>query len=196
MNSRVCGERLLKCRYADLRWTHAGSNNVPIGMPACPCCGCNDSVSPHGFRTHHFGRTIVGFNDFYTIMTRRYICKACQALRQSNSIHGQLQHEMERAAERAGAQVVSGNEHTDVPYTFMGYDSVSLDLLPAIASVSAAVLTHKLGMDIKVVNLMRACFCIGVRPMQLPKLLAEMQSLEYSSSTHGMYAVAFFAIQN
>ena len=46
-------------------------------MPFCGTCKSNESVGPHAFRDNHFSRTVIGLNQNYYLISRRYICHQC-----------------------------------------------------------------------------------------------------------------------
>jgi hypothetical protein len=66
----------------DLRWGH-------MHMPCCPDCKHNYAVGVHGYPVHP-GRMVVGQQDNYYIITRRYICSDCEEQMQfSTYVHEQ-----------------------------------------------------------------------------------------------------------
>lgn len=107
-------------------------------------------------------------------MSRRYICSACK----------NLSKDLRAAGEASGARVTNssfGHTDTDLQYTFMGYDSRCIESLPyGLGREFPALLTHKMGMDLKLVAMMRCLFNHGLRPTQFQNGLAEMHSLEYT----------------
>ena len=46
--------------------------------PCCPNCKTNKSVGNNGFRENHFGRLIVGMQETYYTVSRRYRCYDCE----------------------------------------------------------------------------------------------------------------------
>jgi hypothetical protein len=141
--------------------------------PCCPSCGKNETVGVHGYRTNHFGRRVVSLSSHYFVMSRRYICHGCKGER------GKAEAAIAATAEREGIniEVVPSNK----PYTFMGYNPISVSLLPFGRGDSfPAFFTHRAGVDKKVVDLMRPLCNAGVRPEQLSNVLLELHSKEYT----------------
>jgi hypothetical protein len=53
--------------------------------PCCPNCKTNKSVGNNGFRENHFGRLIVGMQETYYTVSRRYRCYDCEQLSSPSS---------------------------------------------------------------------------------------------------------------
>ena len=89
-------------------------------MPSCPHCRTNKDVNMHGFRSNHHGRLVVGLEENYHMISRRYMCRCC---RRENK-------ELKRSVETFASQnhVVVNVEEVKLKYTFMGWDMQSLPL--------------------------------------------------------------------
>ena len=57
----------------DIRWTDVNCK------PCCPTCKSNDNVGSNGFHDKHPGRLVVGLEENYNVITRRYCCYQCKA---------------------------------------------------------------------------------------------------------------------
>ena len=66
--------RDMKLWLPDVQWGRES-------MPNCPTCGENRHVGAHGFRDNRVARRIIGLEDHYYMMSRRYICHHCETQR-------------------------------------------------------------------------------------------------------------------
>jgi hypothetical protein len=136
----------------DIRWGIAA-------MPPCPTCASNAQVGFHCWRDNHFGRRIVSLDTHYFVLSRRYLCHCCQGISRS------LKKTAEDMAKASGLVIEAVPEDkVTTAYTFMAWDALSLPHLPfGYGSEFPAFLTHRSGVDMKVVDLMRSLFDKGVR---------------------------------
>lgn len=136
-------------------------------MPPCPSCKCPNNVSPHGFRTDYPARRICALNNTYFIMSRRYICGSCKSAAAS----------AKAALADSGVKVVG---KVEAHQTFMGWNPGSVTFLPyGLGSFFPAIITHRAGLDMEIVDMMRPLFDKGVRPEAMSSLLLEMHSKTY-----------------
>ena len=145
-------------------------------MPCCPNCRTNAKVGVHGWRDNHFGRRITTMTSNYFILSRRYICHECEKNISSAKELAVL------IAEEQGLQVMKEDATTVLPsYTFMGWDKISLSLLPhGYGDLFPAMLTHRGGVDNHVASdVARAAFDKGMRPETLSDMLLEFHSKKY-----------------
>jgi hypothetical protein len=141
-------------------------------MPACPCCKTKKRVTVHGFNSKHYGRTIIDLTQTYFIITRRYRCNDCKEKNEA------LKRSVDRAF-NSGSTTVEIDQN--FKYTFMAWNEHSLPLYPrSLSEEFPAFLTHKAGLDKKVIDLMRPLIDKGVRPEEISDLLLEMHSKEHS----------------
>jgi len=155
----------------DFRWKDKVNGTF---MPCCPNCETNHRVGPHCFRDNHFGRVIVGLEETYYVISRRYKCLECERAAQ------QAKEQLERLAEENNIKVNIGDVDVD-KYTFMGWDQRILPLYPyGYGEKFPAFLTWRAGVDKKIVNMIRPLFDGGFRPERLSKLLLEMHSNKFT----------------
>ncbi len=119
-----------------------------------PC----SQVGSHGWRENRFGRRVIGLDTCYFILSRRYLCHACQK-------QAEVQRNVvEAAAAHAGLRVVS-DQPTVVPHTFMRWDPKSVERLPNDhGELFPAFLTWRGAPDKCVIDFMRPLFAAGLRP--------------------------------
>ena len=149
----------------------AGQNTAAPGV----LCKNAANVNVHGFRDNHFGRRICDIDGHYFVISRRYKCTECakhakqqqaQALMRAEAVGLHVQGRQRvldggdddddrRAREEEEKDNVNpfsddsdvGNEKcTEPPYTFMGYDLRSRQLLPhGYGNDFPAFLTYRSG---------------------------------------------------
>ena len=144
-------------------------------MPPCVECESAAEVGVHGFHDSHFGRRVCGLASHYFIISRRYICHCCERKAKAAKV----------AAQEAGLDVQEEEEGTDNPpqYTFLGYDARSRDKLPhGYGDNFPAFLTHRGGVDMLLVDLMRPLFDKGLRPEALSATLLELHTKAYTKA--------------
>ena len=142
-------------------------------MPSCPNCKTNKDVGVHGFRDNHFGRLVVGLEENYNIISRRYLCKCCQHQKV------ELKKSVETFANESAVDVSVGK--VKLKYTFMGWDMQSLPLFAdGRDDQFPAFFTWKAGVDKKLLDLMRPLFDCGVRPERFSNLLLELHSKKHT----------------
>ena len=157
----------------DVRWTnHTGVSH----MPCCPNCKTNKRVGAHGFRDNHSGRVVVNLTDTYYVISRRYICHACQ----------EVSVEAKKHVEKLATEhhlVVEEAHDAHRQYTFMGWDNRILPFFPSRRGELhfPAVLTWKAGLDKLLVDMMRPLLDGGVRPDRLSRIILELHSKKYSN---------------
>ena len=141
--------------------------------PRCP--QCERPACVHGWQTQHFGRIIITLYGHYYIISRRYKCNHCEAQAM------QLREIAARAAAAHGGTTEDVHRTNEShPYTFMGYNTRSRELLPdGLGERFPAFLTHRGGVDMSVLDLMRPLFATGVRPDQIAQLLLELATKKY-----------------
>jgi hypothetical protein len=142
-------------------------------MPPCGECRSASAVAPHCFRSNTSGRRVCALDTHYFVISRRYICSDCKrtasmrkasakaalAAAQAVAMASGLRA-MEEAAENAAIGAGGGgrarrsstdddeDDDDSKPYTFMGYNHLSLPLLPyGIGACFPAFLTHRSGLD-------------------------------------------------
>ena len=121
---------------------------------ACPTCG-GTNVTENGWPPHP-GRRVVSTHSHYFIMTKRYVCPECN----ERSIQTKTKN-------RSG---------------FMGWNSEVLKNMPFyIIQTFPAFLTHRAGVDKKLLDWFRPLVNCGVRPEQISRILLEMHTKEYTS---------------
>lgn len=124
-------------------------------MPVCGHCESSSHVHVHGYRGDHIGRRITGVDRHYFMLTRRYVCMRCRP----NAINAQQQQ----------------------PYTFSGWKATAVQLLPyGHGDCFPAFLTHRHGVDKRVIDMMRPLFNKGVRPEAFSDLLLELHTKQYT----------------
>ena len=131
------------------------------GMPSCPHCRSNSNVAPHCWRENHAGRRICNLDEHYFAISRRYICHTCKATAARAKQAAAL------AVEAYGMNVLEETA-TDVEnspsYTSMAWDMRIRSLFPfGYGDEFPAFLTHRGGVDYRLVDLMRPLFNKGVR---------------------------------
>jgi len=154
----------------DVRWP---DNVKRTFVPCCPNCKTNRSVGPHCFRDNHFGRLIVGLEETYYCISRRYKCSACEEVAQ------QAKTQVEAFAKEKNITVdVEVDDETS--YTFMGWDQRILPLFPyGYGNKFPAFLTWRAGVDKKIVKMLRPLHDGGMRPERVSDLLLELHSLKF-----------------
>ena len=143
-----------------------------IAMPCCLGCKKNSRVGVKGYRTNHFARRVVTLYSSYYVMSRRYICHGCKEERAALE---------ERVVRTAALNSVEVEITQDMPqYTFMGYNPVSVGLLPfGYGDNFPAFLTHRSAVDKSIIDWMRPLYDSGVRPEAFSDILLELHSKEY-----------------
>ena len=87
------------------------------------------------------------------------------------------------ATAAAGSPVVAPATDKEVfpSYTYMGWERTTLPLLPyGYSNFFPALLTHRSGFDLKLVDMMRPLFDKGVRPEGLSKMLLELHTKKHT----------------
>ena len=133
-----------------------------VGTPPCPQCGSDHRVKVHCCPAENGGcRRVVGLDNTYYILTRRYICSSCQDV----SDHARKQIKTTAAQDGLLIQCPVTSK-TDVPsYTFLSWNRRSLDLSPhGYGELFPDVTTYRGALDTKVVDMMRVLFNTGVPP--------------------------------
>lgn len=154
----------------DVRWGE---------LPPCVECHSAAEVGPHAFRENHFGRRICGLNTHYFAMSRRYCCSGCK----QNAM--EVKQAAKERAEAAGLSIKEMQESADAKpqYTFMGYDARSRARLPhGYGDEFPAFLTHRGGVDLLVIDLMRPLFNKGLRPEACSATLLELHTKAYTKA--------------
>ena len=138
-------------------------------MPSCPNCKTNKDVAIHGFRENRFRRVVVGLEENFHVVSRRYKCKCCQQER------AKLRKSVETFAQNSAVEVRVGK--VNLKYTFMAWNMKSLPLLAdGRGDKFPAFLTWKAGVSKQLIDLMRPLFDCGVRPHKLSGLLLKLHS--------------------
>jgi len=165
-------------------------------MPFCPACLSNKHVEFHVWRDNHFGRWICGLDTNYFTVSRRYKCLSCQkaagfakaaakaqtaatdaaaaaqavaAMADDDAVDEEGAEEAVAADEAAAGEAAADEAAAErLPeYTFMGWDQRTVSLLPYDYGLEfPAFLTHRAGLDLNVIDLMRPAFDGGVRAYQ------------------------------
>ena len=178
-------------------------------MPPCVLCKSAANVNVHGFRDNHFGRRICDIDGHYFVISRRYKCTECakhakqqqaQALMRAEAVGLHVQGRQRvldggdddddrRAREEEENDNVNpfsddrdvGDEKcTEPPYTFMGYDLRSRQLLPhGYGNDFPAFLTYRSGVDLRIIDLLRPLSDKGVRHHAVSEILLEFHSKAY-----------------
>lgn len=139
-------------------------------MPFCPTCKSDEHVKSHGFNSKHIGRQIVGLTENYYIITKRYKCTACE----------KTKNEMQKEADKnhPGANIKIKHK-----YTFMGWDPESLPLMAdGRGDEFPAYLTWKAGLDMTLIDMMRALFDKGVRHNAFADMVLELHAKTYTKA--------------
>ena len=140
----------------------------------CPTCNSSDRVGPHCWHQNHIGRRVIGLENCYFVLSRRYICLDCR----------DTHHDRVRAASAVLNQepILIDDTTEDAPYTFMGYDRAVLTQLPhGRGDEFPAFFMHRSGVDKRIISLMRPLFNYGVRPDSFAKMLLELHTLEHAT---------------
>ncbi|KAL7532434.1 hypothetical protein ACHAXR_005774, partial [Thalassiosira sp. AJA248-18] len=154
----------------DIMWEDKVNKTM---MPCCPNCKTNSKVGPHCFRDNHFGRVIVGMDETYFCISRRYICRECKTVAQ------RAKKQVEQLAQ-ANHIIADVGEVDEERYTFMAWNNDVLPLYPyGRGEKFPAVLTWRAGLDKKVVRNMRPLYDGGFRPLAHSKLLLEMHTEKF-----------------
>ena len=144
-------------------------------MPPCPQCASNKRVGPHCFRSNHAGRVIIDLSETYYVLSRRYICHACEDLTK------QSKKRLEEAAAESSLSVEVAVDERQ--YTFMGWNQSSLPLLPYNkGNVFPAILTWRAGVDKKLTIKLRQDVDQGKGFDRISKDLLEMHTERYTDS--------------
>ena len=161
--------------YRDIKVWLPDEQWGPEAMPPCVVCGSAKEVGVHAFADNHFGRRISSVCGHYFVMTRRYKCHCCERKAKAAKL----------AAEAAGLRV-EVDEETDASrpqFTFRGYDARSRAQLPhGYNDDFPAFLTHRAGVDMEIVDLMRPLYDKGLRPEALSATLLELQTKAYTKA--------------
>jgi hypothetical protein len=143
-------------------------------MPCCPTCLSKCRVGFHCWRDNHIGRRICDMTTHYYTISRRYKCHTC---------HDRVKA-FQAVAEGVGYMVNEEVDEVEVElqqYTFMGWDQRSLPHLPfGYGSKFPAFLTHRGGIDLGAIDLMRSLFDKGVRPESFSKTILELHAKKYT----------------
>ncbi|KAL7538489.1 LOW QUALITY PROTEIN: hypothetical protein ACHAXR_008584 [Thalassiosira sp. AJA248-18] len=130
-------------------------------------------VAVHGFRDNHFGRLVVGLEENYYVISRRYLCKCCRDEKEK------LKKSVETFATQSDVDV--SVENVKVKYTFMGWDMQSMPLFAdGRGDQFPAFFTWKAGGDKLLINLMRPLFDAGIRQETFSDLLLELHSKKHT----------------
>ena len=168
----------------DVRWG-------PEFMPVCGTCH-NPASRAHGFQPNHYGRKIISEDSHYFIISRRYYCGCChnRAKDLAASINVSTTPPLPPSLPPLFPPPPSSHAHplphplpsmqgpaiTDdkIHYTFMGYDKKSVPLLPYDYGLKfPAFLTHRAGLDNKLVDKLRPLYNKGVRSEAFSEILLE-----------------------
>ena len=112
-------------------------------------------------------------------MSRRYCCSCCK----QNAM--EVKQAAKERAEAAGLSIKEMHESADAKpqYTFMGYDARSRARLPhGYGDEFPAFLTHRGGVDLVVIDLMRPLFNKGLRPEACSATLLELHTKAYTKA--------------
>jgi hypothetical protein len=115
---------------------------------------CPQCLSNHSVGVHGYDakRLVVSFPMNYFIFSRRYICHSC-----------------------------AKKKEPSVQYTFRGYNPTSLKHLPQFLMLRfPAFFTHKIGIDLRVIDLMRPLFELGVKPSSFRDMIKELHHKEHN----------------
>ena len=140
----------------DVRWGDEA-------LPFCPTCETQQHVRFHAYRDNHFGRVVLTCKDHYFTISRRYICGRCKKVRDE-----QKQRAMDSAAHLGVTveeveEVDGATKQKRQQFTFMGYNPVSVQLLPnGYGNHFPAFLTFKGAVDMGIIDLMRPLSTFGV----------------------------------
>ena len=100
------------------------------------------------------------------------------------TITNAMTHNTEGAAANSDAQDI-GHTNRDLgndmpPYTFMGYNAKSRELLPdGLGNLFPAFFTHKGAVNMVLIDLMHPLFSVEVCPKQVSDILLELASKKY-----------------
>lgn len=142
----------------------------------CPSCNSDKRIGVHGLRGDTYGRRVCDLNTHYFILSRRYICHACEE-------NAKEQKRKAAAVLSSGGNKVSviADNTTADSYTFNGHDSAVLEKLPIrFTKDFPAVLTYRGGLDKKITDMQRILFNSGVRPQTFSRMLLELHSANYT----------------
>jgi hypothetical protein len=148
--------------YRDiLVWIPDEQHQIKLPCPTCHSC---EHTAVHGYNTKSVARRIIGMNNNYYIMTRRYICHACKK---------------------------DGNDK--YTFRGYNEDSMKR-LPRQLSLTFPAMLTHKLGIDKMHIDLMRPLFDAGIKPNKYCDTVTELHHKEHDRlallhehSTDGKY---------
>ena len=125
-------------------------------MPPCPNCKCASHVRQYSFPEWPARRVFTQTGHYY-IMTRRFACDVCC----------QAAADIEKKADKPSQ-------------TFMGWDSRSLPHMAyGRGERFPAHLSHRSGIDKKMMHLLRALLNRGIRPGTFADIITELHSIEY-----------------
>ena len=149
--------------------------------PQCPNkCG-NRSCNFHCWRENHYGRLVTDFYRHYFIISRRYICKDCQAEAKKAKEANQVQERAREAARKNGGSIETIQPMHVPNYTFMGWDKGSVEQLPdGLGENFPAFLTYKAAVDITLLDFMRPLLSAGFRVDQMRDLLLELATKRHA----------------
>jgi len=151
--------------------------NIP-----CPNDECdNDSCKFHAWRDDHIARRVTDLYGHYYIMSRRYKCNSCEKHAAAIKKAEEEQNQQDEETNTADADGARQNEKSAPEYTFMGYNEKTLQLLPdGLGDKFPAYLTHKAGVDMSLIDLMRPLLQFGVKAKQFRDLLQELARKKHS----------------
>jgi hypothetical protein len=123
--------------------------------PPCPNCKHAVHVRANSWTSGHPFRRVVDIDRNYFLMSRQYLCKTCKA----------------------------NHKESGCTYTHMGYNLGSLRALPDYASLKfPAVLSHRSGMDKKVVAMLRPYMDAGGGAHSFSTMLLELHTARHAES--------------
>ena len=156
----------------DVMWPGLLNIKNPM-MPCCPNCKTNARVGPHCFRENSAGRLIIGLEENYYCISRRYICSECED-------KAKIQPQQVRDLATSLGVIAEVGEVDDEAYTFMAWNMNVLPLYPYDrGSKFPAWLSWRAGVDKVLLRQMRPLFDGGFRPGAYSRLLLELHSLRY-----------------
>jgi hypothetical protein len=156
-----------------------------FGALVCPNKGCSHQLATHGMRgqEEHLSRCVLNLYEPYHIISRRYICPSCQEEAKKINAENQKLGEISVELSRDEAVVdLTIAEHTSPPnYTWAGNSRAILESLPDGQNMHfPAFLTHRGGVDMSIIDLMRPLYCCGIRSKQFSDCLNELAHKSHS----------------
>jgi len=150
----------------------------------CPNDDCNNfSCRFHCWRDDHIARRVVDLCGHYFVISRRYKCCSCET-RAAAIKTAQKEHESDLAEAFNSDQTdnaITKKKEVSLQYTFMGYNPKTLQLLPdGLGDEFPAYLTHRSGVDMGLIDLMRPLYQAGIKPKQFRDLLEEFARKKHS----------------